>query len=215
MMEAGFQVGIHAIGDAGNRETLRFLEEVGADNSAVRKGRHRIEHAQVLHPLDLPLLGEYKIIASMQPPHAVEDMPWAEQRLGPERILGAYAWRSLRRNGTLVVFSADNPGSDHSIFYGLHAAVTRRDKQAEPLGGWYQNEAFTIDEALRAYTRWSAFAGFRENETGIIAVGRWADLTVMDIDPFVLSLARPAAILDGQIEMTLVGGKIIYQRPDS
>jgi predicted amidohydrolase YtcJ len=215
MMAAGFQVGIHAIGDAGNRETLRFLEEVGADNSAVRKGRHRIEHAQVLHPLDLPLLGEYKVIASMQPPHAVEDMPWAEQRLGPERILGAYAWRSLRRMGAMVVFSADNPGSDHSIFYGLHAAVTRRDKQAEPLGGWYQNEAFTIDEALRAYTRWSAFAGFRENETGIIAVGRWADLTVMDIDPFVLSLARPAAILDGQIEMTLVGGKIVYRRPDS
>jgi predicted amidohydrolase YtcJ len=115
----------------------------------------------------------------------------------------------------MVVFSSDNPGSDHSIFYGLHAAVTRRDKQAQPLGGWYPKEAFNIDEALRAYTRWSAFAGFREQETGIIAVGRWADLTVMDIDPFVLSLARPAAILDGQIEMTLVAGKIVYRRPSS
>jgi hypothetical protein len=213
MMAAGFQVGIHAIGDAGNRETLRFLSEVGAENPAIRNGRHRIEHAQVLHPLDLLLLGEYRIIASMQPPHAVEDMPWAEQRLGPDRILGAYAWRSLRKSGAMVVFSADNPGSDHSIFYGLHAAVTRRDKQSQPWGGWYPQEALNIDEALRAYTRWSAFAGFRENETGIIAVGRWADLTVMDIDPFVLSLARPAAILEGQIEMTLVGGEIVYRRP--
>ena len=212
MMAAGFQVGIHAIGDAGNREALRFLNEVGVDNSAVRNGRHRIEHAQILHPLDLPLLGEYQVIASMQPPHAVEDKAWAEQRLGRERILGAYAWRSLRNSGAMVVFSADNPGSDHSIFYGLHAAVTRRDKQAEPIGGWYPQEAFNIDEAVRAYTRWSAFAGFREKETGIIEVGRWADLTVMDIDPFVLSLANPAAILDGRIEMTLVAGNIVYQR---
>jgi predicted amidohydrolase YtcJ len=215
MMAAGFQVGIHAIGDAGNRETLQFFGEIGAENAVIRNGRHRIEHAQVLHPLDLPRLGEYRIIASMQPPHAVEDKAWAEQRLGPERILGAYAWRSLRNNGAMVVFSSDNPGSDHSIFYGLHAAVTRRDKQSQPWDGWYRGEAFNIDEALRAYTRWSAYAGFRENETGIIAVGRWADLTVMDIDPFVLSLARPAAILDGQIEMTLVGGKIVYRRPDS
>jgi predicted amidohydrolase YtcJ len=213
MMAAGFQVGIHAIGDAGNRETLRFLGEAGAGNSAIRNGRHRIEHAQVLHPLDLPLLGDYRVIASMQPPHAVEDKAWAEQRLGPDRILGAYAWRSLRYNGAMVVFSADNPGSDHSIFYGLHAAVTRRDKQAQPWGGWYRQEAFNIDEALRAYTRWSAYAGFREKETGVIAVGRWADLTVMDIDPFVLSLASPAAILDGRIEMTLVAGKIVYRRP--
>jgi len=215
MMAAGFQVGIHAIGDAANRETLRFLAEVGADNAAIRNGRHRIEHAQVLHPLDLPKLGEYQVIASMQPTHAVEDKAWAEQRLGPDRILGAYAWRSLRNNGAMVVFSSDNPGSDHSIFYGLHAALTRRDKQAQPLGGWYPKEVFNIDEALRAYTRWSAFAGFREQETGIIAVGRWADLTVMDIDPFVLSQARPAAILGGQIEMTLVAGKIVYRRPAS
>jgi predicted amidohydrolase YtcJ len=212
MMHAGFQVGIHAIGDAGNRETLNFIGAVRADSAAARSGRHRIEHAQVLHPVDFPLMGEYQVIASMQPPHAVEDKAWAEQRLGPERILSAYAWRSMRKNGAMVVFSADNPGSDHSIFYGLHAAVTRRDKQTQPVEGWHRQEAFNIDEAMRAYTRWSAYAGFREKETGFIEVGRWADLTVMDIDPFVLSLANPAAILEGQVEMTLVGGNIVYQR---
>jgi predicted amidohydrolase YtcJ len=212
LMAAGFQAGVHAIGDEGNRETLQFFQRVGAQYPSVRNGRHRIEHAQIIHPLDMPLLGDLKVIASMQPPHAVEDKAWAEQRIGPQRILSAYAWRSLRKEGAMLVFSADNPGSDHSIFYGLHAAVSRRDKQREPPGGWYPDEALNIDEAMRAYTRWSAFAGFREKYTGVLKPGRWADLTVMDIDPFVLSQTNPGAILDGQILMTLVNGKVVYQR---
>jgi predicted amidohydrolase YtcJ len=209
-MVAGFQVGVHAIGDAGNRETLQFFESVASEYPATRQGRHRIEHAQVLHPSDLPLPGIQQVILSMQPPHAMEDKAWAEDRLGPQRIQGAYAWRTLRQRGAMVVFGADNPGSDHSIFYGLHSAVTRRDKQEEPVGGWYSDQAFNIDEALRAYTRWSAFAGFREAQTGVIAPGRWADLTVMDIDPFVLSEADPGGILDGRVLMTVVGGKIVH-----
>ncbi len=212
MMAAGFQVGVHAIGDAGNRETLKFIERVQQEYPAARSGRHRIEHAQVIHPVDLPLLSQLHVIASMQPPHAVEDKAWAEQRLGSERIHSAYAWRSLREEGAVMIFSADNPGSDHSIFYGLHAAVTRRDKQLEPHAGWYPDEALTIDEALRAYTRWSAFAGFREKYTGVIKSGRWADLTVLDIDPFVLSETNPGAILDGQVLMTVVNGKVVYRQ---
>lgn len=212
MMAAGFQVGIHAIGDAGNRETLQFIQRVVEQYPAAGGGRHRIEHAQIIHPLDLPLLGDLRIIASMQPPHAVEDKAWAELRVGPERIRYGYAWRSMRKEGAMVVFSADNPGSDHSIFYGLHGAVTRRDKQRQPDGGWYPDEALNIDETLRAYTRWSAFAGFREKETGVVKEGRWADLTVMDIDPFVLSQTNPGALLDGQVLMTVVDGKVVYQR---
>jgi predicted amidohydrolase YtcJ len=211
MMRAGFQVGIHAIGDAGNRETLQFLEATAASHPEVREGRHRIEHAQVLHAADMELPGQLRVILSMQPPHAVEDKSWAEQRLGPERIRSAYAWRTLRMRGAMVIFNADNPGSDHSIFYGLHAAVTRRDKNLEPVGGWYADQAFNMDEALRAYTRWPAYAGFREQHTGIVAPGRWADLTVMDIDPFVTSEAQPAGLLQGRVLMTLVGGEIVYQ----
>ncbi|NKB88840.1 MAG: amidohydrolase family protein [Acidobacteria bacterium] len=137
LMAAGFQVGIHAIGDAGNRETLDFIAGVYEEAEGTEARRHRIEHAQVIHPDDLTRLAELGITASMQPPHAVEDKTWAEERVGPDRIRGAYAWRSLRRAGTSVIFSSDLAGSDHSIFYGLHAAVTRRDKQAEPMAGWY------------------------------------------------------------------------------
>lgn len=211
-MRAGFQVGIHAIGDAGNRETLDFIESVMRDDAGVRAGRHRIEHAQVLHPDDLPRLAQLEVIASMEPPHAMEDKAWAEDRLGPERIKGAYAWRSLRRSGARLTFNADNPGSDHNIFYGLHSAVARRDRSGAPRDGWYTEEALTIEEALRAYTVWSAYAGFREDQTGTIAPGRWADFTVLDIDPFVTATDAPGDLLKGNVLMTIVNGQIVYQQ---
>jgi predicted amidohydrolase YtcJ len=211
-MKAGFQLGIHAIGDAGNREALDFLEaEFKADPNAARN-RHRIEHAQVISPKDQPRFARLGVIASMEPPHAVEDKGWAEVRLGPQRILGAYAWRSLRTGGARLTFNADNPGSDHNIFYGLHSAITRQDKQLQPPGGWYPQQRLTIEEAIRGYTSWSAYAAFREDQTGIIAKGRWADLTVMDIDPFVLAATAPEKILAGRIRATIVSGKVVYQR---
>jgi predicted amidohydrolase YtcJ len=210
MMQAGFQVGIHAIGDAGNREALDFIESVYAVDASAREQRHRVEHAQVLHPDDVRRFAELDVIASMEPPHAVEDKAWAEDRLGPERVRGAYAWRSLRQAGARLTFNADNPGSDHDIFYGLHAAVTRRDKAREPADGWYPDQAVTIEEAVRAYTTWSAYAAFREADTGVLAPGRWADLTIMDIDPFVLASDDPGAILDGNIVMTVVAGNIVH-----
>ncbi len=211
-MRAGFQVGIHAIGDAGNREALDILEKAFAAAPETRANRHRIEHAQVVAPDDFARFARLGIIASMEPPHAVEDKAWAEDRLGPERIEGAYAWRTLRRAGVPLAFNADGPGSDQSIFYGLHAAITRRGKDLQPAGGWYPEEAVTIEEAVRAYTSWAAYASFREGETGVIDEGRWADLTVMDIDPFALSQSDPAAILAGKILMTVVDGKIVYER---
>ncbi|MBX7456671.1 amidohydrolase [Qipengyuania sp. 1NDH17] len=211
-IRAGFQVGIHAIGDAGNREALDILEAAFAATPGAQANRHRIEHAQVIAPSDFARFAALGIIASMEPPHAVEDKAWAEDRLGPERIEGAYAWRTLRRAGVSLVFNADGPGSDQSIFYGLHAAITRRDKDLQPEGGWYAQEAVTIEEAVRAYTSWAAYASFREGRTGIIAPGRWADLTVINIDPFVLTKEDPAAILDGEILMTIVGGKVVFER---
>ena len=152
------------------------------------------------------------VIASMEPPHAMEDKTWAEDRLGADRTLGAYAWRSLRESNVRLTFNSDNPGSDHSIFYGLHSAITRQDKNSEPEGGWYAHEAVNADEAVRAYTSWSAYASFREDDTGIIETGRWADLTVMDVDPFVLADDIPADMLNGRILMTIVNGKIAYER---
>lgn len=209
-MKAGFQVAIHAIGDAGNREALDILERIIAETPQAAGQRHRIEHAQVLHPDDLPRIGELGFVASMEPPHAMEDKAWAEDRLGPDRILGAYAWRSLREADAKLTFNSDNPGSDHSIFYGLQSAILRQDKDMRPEGGWYADEAVNVEEALRAYTHWSAFADFREDDTGIIAPGRWADVTVIDIDPFVVVDTNPDALLDGRVLMTVVAGKIVH-----
>lgn len=211
-MKAGFQIAIHAIGDAGNREAIDILESVFREDRASAGNRHRIEHAQVISPEDIPRLGQLGIIASMEPPHAMEDKTWAEQRLGPERVKSAYAWRSLREAGARLSFNSDNPGSDHSIFYGLHSAITRQDKSQQPEGGWYAEQKMTADEAVRGYTQWSAYASFREDKTGIIAAGRWADLTIMDADPFVLADENPGEILNGTILMTVVDGKIVYER---
>jgi predicted amidohydrolase YtcJ len=210
MMRAGFQIGIHAIGDAGNRETLDFLESVIAEGPEIRALRHRIEHAQVIHPDDLPRFAPSGIIAAMQPPHCVEDMSWAEDRLGPQRVKGAYAWRTLRQAGVLLTFSADLAGSDHDIFYGLHSAVTRRGKDRQPPGGWYPEEALTPEEALRGYTTWSAFAAGWEDRTGLLAPGRWADITVIDIDPLVVGKADPGRLLEGRILATIVGGSVVH-----
>jgi len=212
-MHAGFQVAIHAIGDAGNREALDFLDSMIGAAPDLRALRHRIEHAQVVAPEDAPRFGRLGLIASMQPPHAVEDMTWAEDRLGADRIRGAYAWRTLRRQGAHLVFSSDLPGSDHDIFYGLHAAMTRRDRHATPPGGWHPEEAVSPEEAVRGYTSWAAWAGFVEDRTGVLDRGRWADLTVMDVDPFVVgSSDHPEALLEGHILLTVVGGRIVYDR---
>lgn len=211
-MRAGFQVAIHAIGDAGNREALDIIERTYRTAPDSARLRHRIEHAQVLHPDDIPRLHALGIIASMEPPHAMEDKAWAEQRLGPARIRGAYAWRSLRMSGARITFNSDNPGSDHNIFYGLHSAVTRQDKNLEPPGGWYPEQRVTAEEALRAYTIGAAYASFREDRTGIIARGRWADLTVMDIDPLNLAETAPNALLDGRVLMTVVDGQVVSRR---
>lgn len=213
LMTAGFQVGIHAIGDAGNRETLDFIQSVQDRNAAVRNNRNRIEHAQVVHPDDFARYASLGVIASVEPPHAVEDKPWAEARLGPERVKGAYAWRTFRQRGVRLAFGSDLTGSDHSIFYGLHAAITRRDKAQQPEGGWYPDQRVTPEEAVRGYSTWAAYAAFAEGDRGTLAVGRAADITVMDIDPLVVGSTTPEALLNGAIRLTMVGGRIAHEAP--
>ena len=211
MMKAGFQAAVHAIGDAGNRETLVFLESAIAAQPAARELRNRIEHAQVVHPDDVPRFARLGVIASMEPPHCVEDKTWAEDRLGSVRVKGAYAWRTLRQAGARLALNSDLTGSDHNIFYGLHAAITRRDKKLEPAGGWHPEERLTPEEAVRGYTTWNAYAAFWEKESGVLAAGRWADITVMDIDPLVVGATDPGKLLAGRIVATIVGGRLAYE----
>lgn len=144
--------------------------------------------------------------------HEPGDAPlaWAEDRLGPERIRGAYAWRTLREHGAHLTFNSDLPGSDWNIFYGLHAGITRRDRDREPPAGWYPEEALTSEETVRAYTSWTPRAAFLEDRTGVIEAGRWADLTVMDVDPFQLGETSPGEILDGRVLATIVAGRVVW-----
>lgn len=209
-MAAGFQVGIHAIGDAGNRAALDFIDSVTTAAPGARGLRHRIEHAQVISPEDLPRFARSRIIASMQPPHAVEDKTWAEQRLGPERIKGAYAWRSLRRSGASLAFSSDLPGSGWSPFYGMYAAITRQDTLGTPAGGWYPEQRMTPEEAVRGYTSWAAFAGWDEKEAGTLEVGKRADFVVLNVDPF--RMQQPTELLNGRVMMTVSRGRITWTR---
>ena len=211
MIQAGFQAEIHAIGDAGNRETLDFYEAVLDDYPEGRDQRLKIVHAQVVHPEDFRRFAELTIAASMQPPHAVEDMDWAEDRVGPQRIRGAYAWRTMRRAGVRLLLNSDLPGSDWDIFYGLHAAITRRNQELQPPGGWYPEEALTPEEAVRGYTTWGAWAEFMDDVTGVVREGMRADLTVLSVDPFVVGTETPQGLLDGRILATLVGGEVVFE----
>ncbi|GAB5537662.1 MAG: amidohydrolase [Rubricoccaceae bacterium] len=211
-MAAGFQAGIHAIGDAGNRDVLDFYEGVFSRQPDARALRHRVEHAQVVHPDDFARFGSLNLVASMEPGHAVEDSPWAEDRLGPERVRGAYAWRSLRRAGALLLFNSDFTGTDWSPFYGFYAAQTRQMKDGTPEGGWYPEEAVTAEEALRAYTVWPAQSSGIEAKTGTLEAGKWADLTVLDLDPL---NTPPDSLLSGSVQMTVVGGAVRFELADS
>lgn len=165
----------------------------------------------MIHPDDFARFGELELIASMEPPHCAEDKTWAEDRLGPERVKGAYAWRSLRKAGARLAFNSDLIGSDHDIFYGLHSAITRRDKNLQPPGGWYPDEAMTAEEAVRGYTLWGAYAAGLEEETGTLEEGKWADITIMDIDPLVVGSTDPGRLFEGRIVATIVGGNVLYE----
>jgi predicted amidohydrolase YtcJ len=207
-LQRGFQICTHAIGDAANRSVLDAYARALHDVPAARGPRLRIEHAQVLAPEDILRFAKLGVIASMQPVHATSDMGWAEKRLGPERIQGAYAWRSVLATKAHVPFSSDFPGETLNPFYGIYAAITRQDSEGNPPGGWYPQQRATLDEVLRGYTQEAAFVGFEENVKGSIAVGKLADLTVIDKD--ILKL-EPKDILSIRILKTFVAGKIVYE----
>jgi predicted amidohydrolase YtcJ len=209
-LQAGFQVCTHAIGDAANRSVLDAYARAMQDLHDARPlflWRLRIEHAQVLAPDDIPRFVKLGVIASMQPTHATSDMPWAEKRLGPQRIKGAYAWRSVKDSGAHLPLSSDFPGETLNPFYGIYAAITRQDPQGNPPGGWYPEQKLTLDEALRGYTVEAAYAEFEEASKGSIEAGKLADLTVISKD---ITKISPPEILSTRVLKTFVGGKLVY-----
>ena len=203
----GVQAATHAIGDRGNRETLDvYAKALGAD--ATGDHRWRIEHAQVLASKDLPRLAGMHVIASMQPTHATSDMPWAQDRVGPERIVGAYAWRQLRDSGARLALGSDFPVERGDPRLGLASAVTRADADGLPVGGWYPNEKLTAYEALRGFTLDAAYAGFAEAEVGSLQAGKRADFLVLAEDP----LAVPGEALRAlRVLATYVDGQPVYE----
>lgn len=201
---AGYAVTIHAIGDRGNHLALDALAAANAEPGA--RLHHRVEHAQILAPEDIPRFAKQRVVASMQPTHATSDMPWAEARVGPERIRGAYAWRTLLGTGATVVFGSDAPVEGESPWLGIYAAVTRMDTEGRPPGGWRPEERVTLTEALTAFSITPSEVVMAK-EVGAIQPGKWADLTIVASDPFTV----PAEALKGMRTVrTVVGGREVF-----
>ena len=184
--------------------------DVLGDDATTSDHRWRIEHAQILAPEDLPRLAALHVIASMQPTHATSDMPWAEDRLGPQRINGAYAWRKLRDSGARLALGSDFPVELVDPRLGLYAATTRADAAGLPRGGWHPEDKLTAYEALRGFTLDAAYAGFAESEVGSLAPGKRADFVVLAQDP--LSVP-PASLRDLTVRSTWVDGRRVYEAP--
>lgn len=206
----GYQVAIHAIGDAANAEALDAIDELSGDYRGDR--RWRIEHAQVVDPADIARFGRHGIVASMQPVHQTSDRLMAEARLGPDRLTGAYAWRTIDEAGSALALGSDAPVEAPDPFAGLAAAVSREDASGEPAGGWQPQQRLTIEEALAAYTAGAAWAGFAEGRFGRLAPGERADFLVLDADPLDVDAAALRRI---RVLETWIGGRKVYEATPS
>ena len=200
-----FQVAVHAIGDAANAEVLGAVEELSETYKGDR--RWRIEHAQIVDPADIARLGRNGVIASMQPVHQTSDRLMAEARLGPNRLAGAYAWRSIAATGAPLAFGSDAPVEAPDPFAGMAAAISRTGPDGQPFGGWFPGEAVGREAALAGYTAQGAYAGFAESRFGELKPGMRADFIVIDRDPL---LATPQDIRRTRVLQTWVGGERVY-----
>ena len=205
-LRAGFQVSTHAIGDRGNRMVLDAYE-AALRNTPRSDHRFRIEHAQVISQQDIARFAKLGLIASMQTTHQISDMPWAENRVGPERVKGAYAWRSLLDTGVIIANGTDAPVEPVNSLRTFHAAISRQNERNEPAGGWYAAQRMTRDEALKSMTIWAAKANFQESVIGSITAGKYADFVVMDRD---WMTAAPEAIMGTKILATYFEGRLVY-----
>ncbi|MHB8755237.1 MAG: amidohydrolase [Candidatus Acidiferrales bacterium] len=206
--KAGFQLNFHAIGDKANRVALDAFAAVRAANGP-RDRRDRIEHAQVVAPEDFARFAELDVIASMQPVHLLDDQRWAGARLGPERSKGAYAWNTMRKDGVRLAFGTDYPVEGIDPLRGIYECVTRELPEGGPLGGWEPQEKLPLEVCISDYTTGSAYAEFEENKKGEIRPGMLADIVVYPAD---ITRMPPAELLRTSVDMTVTGGRIVYER---
>ncbi len=205
--KAGIQICTHAIGDRAISSLLDIYEQIGGEHPAAH--RFRVEHAQHVRPEDIARFGKLGIVASMQPYHAIDDGRWAEKRIGHERARSSYAWKSMLDAGAVLAFGSDWPVAPLDPLSGIYAAVTRATLDGKNPGGWFPEQRLTVEEALRAYTSGAAYAAFQEKEKGTIAPGKLADVVVLSVDLFRIP---PERIKDVHVEITIVGGKVVYKR---
>ena len=202
----GFQVAVHAIGDAANAQILGAIDELSDTYKGDR--RWRIEHAQIVDPADLPRFAKHGIVASMQPTHETSDWRMAEARMGAERLGGSYAWRSMIANQVPLAFGSDYPVESPNPFPGIASAISREDAQGQPPGGWMPEQKLTLEQALAAFTRGAAYAGFAEDRLGSLDRGKFADFILIDRDIF--AGATPQQIRDTKVLETWVSGVRVW-----
>lgn len=211
-LRRGVQIETHAIGDRGNRLVLdlyaKAFAAVPAGERKVAEPRWRIEHAQIIASEDLPRFAQLGVIASMQPSHAIGDLFFAQARLGPKRLAGAYAWQSLWKSGAVLAAGSDAPVERGEPLIEFYAAVERRSLEGYANEHWHREERLTREQALAALTERPAYAAFEEQERGRIKVGQWADLSAFDAD---LLQIEPPAILKAKCVLTMVRGDIVYE----
>lgn len=203
----GFQIAVHAIGDRANQQALDAIEILSDTYKDDR--RWRIEHAQIVDPKDIARFGKFGTIASMQPVHQTSDRTMAEARLGPDRLKGAYAWRSMLQNGSKLAFGSDFPVESPDPWAGWAASFTRMDANAQPYGGWRPEEAVTREQGWAGFTTGAAFAGFAEDKIGRLAPGMKADFLILDRDPL---LASPTDLRATQVLETWIGGERVWRK---
>src|SRR5262249_44201922 len=205
---AGFQIAFHAIGDKANRTALNIFEAVAHANGP-RDRRDRIEHAQVVAPEDFARFAKLNVIASMQPSHETTDMRWAEDRIGRERVKGAYAWKTMMTNGVRLAFGTDYDVEPISPFRGLYACVTRELPDGGPKDGWEPQEKISLEDCIRAYTTGAAYAQFEEGKKGELKQGEYADFIVLSGD---LTKVPATEYTKLEVLQTVVAGRTVYQK---
>ncbi|MFP6585044.1 MAG: amidohydrolase [Candidatus Hydrogenedentota bacterium] len=206
-LSKGYQVNAHAIGDLANNAVLTaYATAFKRKNGS--KYRFRIEHAQIMRPEDIEWMGKLGVIASIQATHATSDMPWVEERVGAERIQGAYAWRTMIDDDVRIANGSDFPVENANPLWGFYAAITRADHEGNPAGGWRADQALTREEALHSFTLGGAYAAFEEDIKGSLEAGKWADLVILSKDIMTIPAAE---ILEIEVLLTLIGGKVVHR----